>query len=415
MTHLSTLFLALLAIPTAANDDVPVLLDFHAEWCGPCREMRPAVETLRRKGYPIKSVDIDQDPDLAARYQIDSVPTFVVVDRQGRELDRISGARPALELAKMYNAAQEALADQVAADRPVVEVADAPAGDDGDLNAQDAEAPRRTLPKPWETVVRIRIFSSGSVGFGSGTIIRSTPDETIILTCAHIFKMDGVRQQPHPSRFPLKIQVDLFDGTLHGMRPAQVHPVESVRGQAIDYDFDADVGLIRIRPGRKLAASPVVPPNWVPRPNTPMITVGCSEGNDATAWSTHITNPKFGGMVGGRNYVAIECNHAPKQGRSGGGLYTTEGYLAGVCDFAAPQDRRGLYAHPSSIYRMLDKNSLAICYNPTAPSPEALLAARAAAARQGARHPPRWPSLATRTSRSSYEPRATAAVATPAA
>ena len=53
--------------------------------------------------------------------------------------------------------------------------------------------------------------------------------------------------------------VDLFDGKLHGERPAQVHFVESVEGQAIDYDFTVDVGLIRIRPGRRLPASRVVP------------------------------------------------------------------------------------------------------------------------------------------------------------
>ena len=47
--------------------------------------------------------------------------------------------------------------------------------------------------------------------------------------------------------------IDLFDGKLHGERPAQVHFVESVEGQAVDYDFTLDVGLIRIRPD---AASP---------------------------------------------------------------------------------------------------------------------------------------------------------------
>ena len=56
--------------------------------------------------------------------------------------------------------------------------------------AEPAE-PVFTNPKPWETVVRIRVISPRSTGFGSGTIIHSTPEESLILTCAHIFKLDG--------------------------------------------------------------------------------------------------------------------------------------------------------------------------------------------------------------------------------
>ena len=74
-------------------------------------------------------------------------------------------------------------------------------------------------------MVRIRVLAQGSVGFGSGTVIHSSEKETLILTCAHIFKLDGPRQAA-PQRFPRKIMVDLFDGKLHGEWPAQVHFVE---------------------------------------------------------------------------------------------------------------------------------------------------------------------------------------------
>ena len=50
--------------------------------------------------------------------------------------------------------------------------------------------------------------------------------------------------------------IDLFDGNLQGTQPAKVHFLESVEGKAVDYDFTRDVGLIRIRPGRRLPASP---------------------------------------------------------------------------------------------------------------------------------------------------------------
>src|SRR5262249_3664028 len=159
---------------------------------------------------------------------------------------------------------------------------------------------------------------------------------SLILTCAHIFKMDGQRQTT-PERFPRKVMIDLFDGKLHGQKPAQVHYVESMEGKVVDYDFGLDVGLIQIQPGRRLPAARVVPPHWEPQRRMHMYTVGCSEGQDATAWDTMILNPEMRGLSGNAAYRAIECRFAPKQGRSGGGLYTDNGYLAGVCNFAEPR------------------------------------------------------------------------------
>ena len=106
-----------------------------------------------------------------------------------------------------------------------------------------------------------------------------------------------------------------------------------------------------------------------------MITVGCSEGHDATAWNTVIANPGMKGLNGNGAYEAIECMVAPKQGRSGGGLFTSDGYVAGVCDFAEPRGDHGLYAAPTSIYTILDRNDLMALYSPARTGkPETLLA-----------------------------------------
>ena len=193
------------------------MLDFHAEWCGPCRTMRPAVEQLIRKGYPIKAIDIDQEPELRQRYHVDSVPTFIVVDGSGRELDRTSGPQPAAELARFYKAAAAKARPPANSNSHVGsrEKTPRPAADDederqrADSNGRQRRLRRRppgtiateteptfTNPKPWETVVRIRVLSNRSIGFGSGTVIYSTPEESLILTCAHIFKLDGRTSKP---------------------------------------------------------------------------------------------------------------------------------------------------------------------------------------------------------------------------
>jgi thiol-disulfide isomerase/thioredoxin len=371
----ATILLTLLALPGAAStrsspSEAPVLLDFHASWCGPCQQTRGAIKRLVAEGYPVKSVDVDRAQGLAAKYGIREVPTFVVVDARGRELARASGLQPASELAALYGQARTKLArDEDDEPEPV----ESPADDEPKRTPANTG---RRAPDPWKTVVRIRIRGPHSEGVGSGTIVYSTPEESIVLTCAHIFHVDGASQQYHPSRFPLTIAVDLFDGELHGLRPAMVHPVETVAGKAVDYDFGMDVGLIRIRPGRKLPSSPVVPAGWTPREGMPMTTVGCSEGHNATAWSTKVTNRSVRGLVGNNRYEATECAYAPKQGRSGGGLYTLDGYVAGVCDFAEPRGGHGLYASPRSIQKILDKNALTICYNPASESPDVLLASR---------------------------------------
>jgi hypothetical protein len=82
------------------------------------------------------------------------------------------------------------------------------------------------------------------------------------------------------------------------------------------------------------------------------------------------------GLGGNPNYQAIECLTAPKPGRSGGGLFTTDGYIAGVCNFAEPRGDHGLYATPRSIYSLLDRDSLAALYAPVRSGSGALLASR---------------------------------------
>ncbi|HEY5195968.1 MAG TPA: thioredoxin [Solirubrobacteraceae bacterium] len=79
---------------TAAT--VPVVVDFWAAWCGPCRMIAPVLEDLARRhaGHlKVVKVDVDANRDLAARYGAQSIPLLVVI-RDGREVDRIVGALP---------------------------------------------------------------------------------------------------------------------------------------------------------------------------------------------------------------------------------------------------------------------------------------------------------------------------------
>jgi thioredoxin 2 len=77
-----------------------VLVDFWAEWCGPCRAVAPAVEQAAREfagRLKVVKVDADASPGLLARFGVRGIPTLVLV-RHGEEVDRVVGALPASQL-----------------------------------------------------------------------------------------------------------------------------------------------------------------------------------------------------------------------------------------------------------------------------------------------------------------------------
>ena len=83
--------------------DIPVLVDFYADWCGPCKMMAPAVEQLARESLGkalITKLDTEASPQTAGRFQIRGIPTSIVF-RQGKEAKRQTGAVPLTALKQL--------------------------------------------------------------------------------------------------------------------------------------------------------------------------------------------------------------------------------------------------------------------------------------------------------------------------
>jgi hypothetical protein len=172
--------------------------------------------------------------------------------------------------------------------------------------------------------------------WGSGTVVFSAPDGagSLILTCAHLcrFSRDHVR-------------VDCA--------------AESAEAEAVDYDPGRDVGLLWVTPRYPLRAARIVPVSWRPERDQRLIGAGCSRGAGPTLSDDRLKciHRPFRGMPG---YDALECVGTPEYGRSGGGLFTLDGFLVGVAGLVNLTGHGGLYATWESVHFLLTRNGLEV-------------------------------------------------------
>ncbi len=364
----------LVGLALSASDDT-VLLSFYSESCGPCRQMAPVVQRLAAGGHPIRHIEVSREPATAARFGVSAVPCFVMLVN-GREVARQVGMASQTQLERMLALARSASPEpspataagtagsggNLPAVRSAPPLADllaqpAPASDTATSQAPlpgwrmvNPDRPPPSAEKPTEAdliaaTVRIRVQHATGQSCGSGTLIDARRGEALVLTCGHLFR---------DSQGKGRIEVDIF----------APYAQEKLPGTLVHFDTDCDLGLVSIRPSRPVRTAQVAPPHYRLVKGARVYSAGCDGGAPPTVRSGVIT--ALDRFLGPPNLTATGL---PVEGRSGGGLFSAEGLVIGVCNAALPEEKEGFYAALQAIHKELDRADLAFVYREPSETP----------------------------------------------
>ena len=392
---------------TAATTGDVVLLDFSADWCGPCQQMAPLIGEIGAAGWLVRHVDVDQEHDIVKRFQVTGVPCYILLVK-GHEVGRIDGATTRSELEKLLAQSRQPLglpklavptdsptvhqipgvpvpvsnsATHLATESAVSPTVHPPAQLSGSVSQPLVDqAAERSLRDPQGTkqqpvlappptlavetkstlqrnliqaTARLRVQDPNGASWGTGTVIDCRQGEALILTCGHIFR-DSVGEGT--------IEVDLFGDP----------SADRLAGQMVSYDLDRDLALVSVFTEAILEPVKI---GSVGRPRDVgegVATIGCDGGREPTMHVSRVTSvDKYLGPAN------VQVAGQPVQGRSGGGLFALDGTLLGVCNAADPEDNEGLFAALPSIHEHLDEAGLAFVYRHVYPGTKNELAGNA--------------------------------------
>ena len=376
------LLVAMFDAETGATSPPEVeLLDFTASYCQPCQQMVPVLQRMQKDKFPVRQIDISEEPELARRFNVDRVPTLVLMV-QGKEANRFIGLTDEAELRDQMNRAARRLAET--RERTEVAAAELPAGLAVNSNtSKDTAEPEATTEAPAESKPSIKDVFRGFLGgvtkptamqfptlraqspeaaasemdglliaeaatvrvkvagvsskdgrkiqdVGTGTIVYSAAGQAIILTCAHVFLDMSTKDA--------KIEIEVFENGKPLSYPASL----------IGGDHNSDLAFLKIQSTkimptvRLTAAAPSV------AKDQNLVSFGCNGGADPTLLKTKIVD--INRYNGPANLV---CSVDPQSGRSGGGLFDASGSLVGVCSCADRKLKEGLYMAHAPIMELV--------------------------------------------------------------
>jgi S1-C subfamily serine protease len=357
---LSTFILAAIPAPQDAT-----LLFVTTPGCGYCQQVAPLVREIAEMGYSVETVDASQYPDLVRdQLKVSQFPTFLMLSHD-QVIDRVVGGGNPITLKPrilyMFERATESHRKnneiiQASFVTPSSAIPSPTSGNPTEKILQTGLKTGENTEKnpvtisPWMTSsVKLRVDADNTHSWGTGTIIDTRKGEALILTCGHIFR---------DSQGKGKIEVHLFGQ----------NSIVKVFGRCLRYDLEIDLALVVIVPPCPVRAIPIAPPQYRILPEQRVLSVGCDSGANPTVREHYVMSTDRVGTP--RENVLpfhyIQVSGAPVSGRSGGGLFTEDGYLIGVCNTADPVQNDGHFVPPQIIRYVLQSMQLSEIYeNPS--------------------------------------------------
>lgn len=281
------------------------LVKWSATWCDPCkfwdRDHRPTI--LAEPGMTITDLDFYNQGGREAG--VEKLPAFAFCSRStGKKVYPLEGYLYGTSADKLLEGLRQSVKGEAAPEAaPNVPNAVQAAGD------------------PAAATVRVKIQNGKYIDIGTGTVVRSSGSESLVLTASHLFNMGG------------RVTVEVFDQgrTYPGTLLRRTTPASS------------DCAVVRLAVGGLKAVE--VSGAEVKRGDK-LKSIGCSNGADPTTVSVEVLHVNY--YSGPENLI---CSTFPAQGRSGGGLFNAAGDLVGIC--TARRDGHGLYTGAKPLQDIL--------------------------------------------------------------
>ncbi|MFK7769179.1 MAG: trypsin-like peptidase domain-containing protein [Mariniblastus sp.] len=360
----------------AVTDQRTMLFFFTNHGCAPCKQVEPAIETLKGEGYPVETIHLNNDPAKAQRYMqefgVTHTPTVVLISGgklQGRhkgididaptlkkwfQLVGVSSGRN-LEAPDRSNTAVGTKVVLAGGNQPLYQSnvdragSNRPTKDSNwaslDAFAQGGRSVSSNFSTPtmikgtrrpanayeqraMRATVRLRVEDPEGISFATGTVIHNHKGECLVMTCGHVFRDAG-------GKGVITAEYDFESGA-----------PKTAPGELIYYDAKArDIGLVTIRTNSNIVPVPIADRQASIVRGQDIFSVGCDHGETPTIRRSRIKNKAlYDGAV------KYDIFGRPVDGRSGGGLFTAAGELVGVCNAAAVEVDEGIYTALDTVY-----------------------------------------------------------------
>lgn len=312
-------------------------LFFGASGCPVCARIKPRMDELREYGgWPITYIDAQHNMDTARQFKIRGVPTLIMlIDNKefGRIVDESDPDVMQKKIVELYNKGRESFQQNGPVQSP-------------QQSPQQSPPPNTVVPanlsaNPYLSAsVRIYVNDPTGLSTGTGTIIDTRSGEALFLTCGHIFRESK-------GKGPVELDLFLENGTV------------KVQGECIDYDdLENDLAFVKfaVPPNTFIRAIPLASRDTL-QVGQNLISVGCDGGANPTIRQHNIISLDRCSTPSHYRYPFhyIQVSGAPTKGRSGGGLFSTDGYLVGVCNTGDPNSNDGHFVPLSVVRNQLDR------------------------------------------------------------